>query len=83
LSEQTPEEVTFGWDTEGFPEGYAGERLVIYGHRNNASVDAHGWPAPRRIGRTIGLDTSRHGVVTAMRLPDQHVIQSRRFRLDE
>jgi serine/threonine protein phosphatase 1 len=79
LSDQTREAVTLGWDDNGFPDRYSGDQLVLYGHRNNAIVDARGWPAPRRIGRTIGLDTSRHGVLTAMRLPDQRVFQSRRF----
>jgi serine/threonine protein phosphatase 1 len=79
LSQQTRESVTLGWDDDGFPEGYGGEELVLYGHRNNATVDVDGWPNPRRIGRTIGLDTSRHGVITAIRLPDQRVFQSRRF----
>jgi hypothetical protein len=32
-------------------------------------VDSHGWPNPKIIGRTIGLDTIAHGVLTAMRLP--------------
>jgi len=79
LSEQTRASVTLGWDDNGFPAGYGGDELVLYGHRNNATLDVDGWPSPRRIGRTIGLDTSRHGVITAIRLPDQRVFQSRRF----
>lgn len=74
--------LTFGWGDGGFPDRYRGDTLVVYGHRNNADVDASGWPWPRRIGRTIGLDTSRHGVISAVRLPDDVVLQSRRYVAD-
>jgi serine/threonine protein phosphatase 1 len=76
LAEQTPSALLFGWDGGRFPEAYAGERTVLYGHRNNPDVDTNGWPWPRRIGRTIGLDTSHHGIVTALRLPDERLFQS-------
>jgi hypothetical protein len=52
---------------------------VLYGHRNNADVDSRGWPNPRIIGNTIGLDTIAHGVLTAMRMPDRTVFQSARY----
>jgi hypothetical protein len=45
------------WGGEGFPEAYGGTALVVYGHRNNATLDANGWPAPNVTGRTIGIDT--------------------------
>ena len=35
-----------------------------------------GWPAPTILGRTIGIDTISHGVLTAVRLPDMNVFQS-------
>ena len=79
LGDQSRETVTLGWDDGGFPETYRGETTVLYGHRNNAELDTDRWPHPKRIGNTIGLDTSRHGVVTALRLPDQRLIQSGRF----
>lgn len=79
LSEQTRHTLTLGWDDSGFPQNYRGTRTVVYGHRNNAVLDEHGWPRPRVIGKTFGLDTSRHGVVSAMRLPDLRVFQSARF----
>jgi hypothetical protein len=41
-------------------------------------MDAVGWPRPRVIGATIGLDTISHGVLTAMRLEDGRVFQSAR-----
>jgi serine/threonine protein phosphatase 1 len=71
--------LTHGLDDGGFPQAYRGEALVVYGHRNNAELDADGWPWPRRIRRTLGLDTSRHGVISAVRLPDDLVVQSRRY----
>ena len=62
-----------------FPNGYRGGELVVYGHWNNARVDAGNWPHPRIVGQTVGLDSSRHGVVTAMRFPDRRVFQSQRY----
>lgn len=80
LEEHSPESLFFGWDDARFPEGYTGELTVLYGHHNNADIDADGWPRPRRIGKTIGLDSSRYGVITALRLPDERLFQSRKVR---
>jgi serine/threonine protein phosphatase 1 len=66
------------WGADGFPDAYDGPDRVVYGHHNNAIVDAAGWPSPRVVGRTIGIDTSSHGVLTAIRLPDGRVFQSAR-----
>jgi len=68
------------WGVHNFQEEYAGEKLVVYGHWNNADVGDDGWPRPAVVGRTIGLDTIAHGVLTAMRVPDGRVFQSARFR---
>ena len=77
VQDQTREALIWGGD--GFPEQYDGAETVVYGHRNNADVGADGWPRPRIIGRTIGLDTISHGVLTAMRFPDERVFQSARY----
>lgn len=69
------------WGGDGFPRGYGGSETVVYGHRNNAELDPSGWPKPRVIGRTIGIDTISHGVLTAMQLPDGRVFQSKRYRM--
>jgi serine/threonine protein phosphatase 1 len=69
---------TFLWGAGAFPEGYAGERPVVYGHFNNAVFDDSGWPHPRITGKTVGIDTIAHGVLTAVRLPEGRVFQSRR-----
>jgi serine/threonine protein phosphatase 1 len=66
------------WGGEGFPDQYEGPETVVYGHRNNADVSGDGWPKPRIVGRTVGLDTISHGVLTAMRFPDRRVFQSAR-----
>lgn len=71
------------WGVSGFPDQYDGPDIVVYGHWNNAVVDSEGWPAPRFIGKTIGLDTIAHGVLTAMRLPDHRLFQSTRTPLPE
>jgi len=67
------------WGGGGFPDEYHGPQTVVYGHRNNAIVNADGWPSPAILGRTIGIDTISHGVLTAVRLPDGRVFQSARF----
>lgn len=64
------------WGHPQFPQDYAGEAPLVYGHWNNAEVDEAGRPHPRIIGRTIGIDTIAHGVLTAIRLPDRRVFQS-------
>jgi serine/threonine protein phosphatase 1 len=68
------------WGAGGFPESYTGTDLVVYGHWDNATVDEKGWPLPTTQGRTIGIDTISHGVLTAIRLPEQHIYQSGRDR---
>jgi len=67
------------WGASGFPRAYTAEDLIVYGHFNNATLDAKGWPAPAFVNRTIGLDTSAFGVVSAVRLPDQRVFQSAQY----
>ena len=47
------------WGASTFPHGYEGDEIVVYGHWNNATVDAAGHVAPAIVGRTIGIDTSR------------------------
>ena len=69
------------WGAGGFPHRYEGADAVVYGHWNNAVLDARGWPSPLIQGRTIGIDTIAHGVLTAIRLPDQRVFQSARHVL--
>jgi len=66
------------WGVVGFPDQYQGTETIVYGHWNNADMDQRGWPTPRLVGSTIGLDTISHGVLTAVRLPDRLVIQSAR-----
>ena len=71
------------WGAEGFPDQYDGEDTIVYGHANNAVLDEKGWPHPRMVGRTYGLDTIAHGVLTALRLPDGAIVQSRRLACTE
>ena len=70
----------FVWGVSRFPEAYAGSRPVVYGHHNNADIDDDDWPHPRVEGATYGLDTIAHGVLTAIRLPGPHVLQSARYQ---
>jgi serine/threonine protein phosphatase 1 len=64
------------WGAGSFPDTYRGAETVVYGHHNNATLTSSGWPTPTLVGRTIGIDTISHGVLTAVRLPDQRVFQS-------
>ena len=77
LAEQTFDWLV--WSKVDFQERYRGSVPLVYGHRNNAVLDEAGWPHPRFIGNTIGLDSSRHGVLTAIRLPDRRVFQSAQY----
>ena len=65
------------WGPLGFPEDYAGSEPVVYGHRDNCTVDSDGDVRPC-IGanRTFGIDCSAYGVLIAMRFPDGAVWQS-------
>ena len=67
------------WGSEGFPDNYQGTDRVMYGHADDPVIDGAGWPHPRIVGRTYGLDTISAGVLTALRLPDGAVFQSRRW----
>ena len=66
------------WGTPGFPDDYTGDKVVVYGHHNNAELDDTGWPLPMVIGQTVGIDTIGHGVLTAMRFPERRIYQSKR-----
>ncbi len=76
--EQTAEDLI--WGTDSFPALYRGRDSIVYGHANNPVMDDTGWPHPRIVGNTYGLDTSGAGVLTALRLPDGAVFQSRRYQ---
>ena len=67
------------WGHAGFPDEYRGSAYVLYGHHNDPELDPNGWPWPRRVGRTIGLDTISHGVLTAVALPGPDIVQSARY----
>lgn len=67
------------WGGPGFPERYSGSRPVVYGHHNDAVIDADDWPHARVMGVTYGLDTIAHGVLTAIRLPGPRFYQSGRY----
>ena len=69
------------WGGTGFPERYTGQDTVVYGHHNNAVLNEEGWPMPAISGRTIGIDTVKPGVVTAVRMPAGDIIQSARHML--
>ena len=69
------------WGVSGFPNRYDGPDTVVYGHWNNADLNADDWPSPKIVGRTIGIDTIAFGVLTAIRMPDRRVFQSARHEV--
>ncbi|MGA7460237.1 MAG: metallophosphoesterase [Candidatus Korobacteraceae bacterium] len=72
---------TYVWGTPGFPEDYSGNDVVVYGHRNDAIIREDGRVEPRvGTNNTYGIDTIAHGILTALRMPDGRVFQSRRIR---
>lgn len=77
LADQPPEALL--WGAGVFPAGYDHEPAIVYGHWNNATIDADGRPQPMIIGNTIGIDTISHGVLTAVRMPDRKILQSAKY----
>jgi hypothetical protein len=67
------------WGTCRFVQGYQGMETIVYGHYSNAVLDANGWPQPVVHEHSIGLDTIKHGVLTAVRLPERRVFQSAQY----
>lgn len=68
---------TLVWGASRFPDQYQRDETIVYGHWNNAVIDRDGRPGPRIVGRTYGIDTIKHGVLTAVSFPGAHFIQSR------
>ena len=66
------------WGTARFQTEYDGPAWLVYGHWHNTTLDDSGRCLPAVIGRTIGIDTIEHGVLTAVRFPDLSVFQSGR-----
>jgi serine/threonine protein phosphatase 1 len=66
------------WGTARFQSEYEGPVWLVYGHWHNTMADDTGRCLPTVIGRTIGIDTIEHGVLTAVRFPDLSVFQSGR-----
>jgi len=66
------------WGTDSFPKDFTGDELIVYGHWNDFVVDSDGTPQPKFTdSRAVCIDTISQGVLTAMRFPDRHVIQSK------
>jgi calcineurin-like phosphoesterase family protein len=74
LAGQSPEALV--WGHRLFPDRYSGPTTVVYGHWNNAVPADDGWPRPKVVNNTIGVDTIAHGLLSAVRLPDRRVFQS-------
>jgi serine/threonine protein phosphatase 1 len=76
LAEQSAHALRWGGD--GFPQAYRGSKVVVYGHWNNSILES-GWPRPRMLESSIGIDTIAFGVLTAVRMPDRAIFQSARY----
>ncbi len=77
VEEQKPS--VLPWGDNRFPDEYADPDPIVYGHHDNAVLDDDGWPRPRILdNKTYGIDTIKHGVLTAISMPSAQVIQSAR-----
>ncbi len=63
------------WGSRAFLKSFDGPDFIVYGHWGNAQAGEGGGWLPARTPFTLGIDTSAHGVVTAVRLPDMEVFQ--------
>jgi serine/threonine protein phosphatase 1 len=67
------------WAKSGrFPDEYVGPDLVVYGHHNDARHDEHGDLKLATGSHCIGIDTIKHGVLTAIRLPGRKLFRADR-----
>lgn len=64
------------WGLADFPGAYTGDAVVVYGHWDDATLSEDGTLRLARHGNAVGIDTIAHGVLTAIRVPDQHVFHS-------
>ena len=64
------------WGTDGFQHRYAGADVLVYGHWGNALQNPDGRAEPLVMGRTIGIDSIKHGTLTALKMPDGLILQS-------
>ena len=65
------------WGTDDFVEAYDGDDIIVYGHWRNCVIGDDGLPRPRiGNGKTYGIDTISHGVLTAIRFPGERIFQS-------
>ena len=63
------------WGHRVFLESFAGPDFVVYGHWANAEPGDAGIWSPAQARFSLGLDTSAHGIVTAVRLPGVEIFQ--------
>ena len=64
------------WGSRAFLTSFAGPDFVVYGHWGNAEPGGAGTWSPARAPFSLGIDTSAHGIVTAVRLPGLDVFQA-------
>jgi serine/threonine protein phosphatase 1 len=64
------------WGTDGFQERYAGPLPLVYGLWRNAIPYPDGRAEPAVVNLTIGIDSIRHGTLTAVKMPEGLVLQS-------
>jgi serine/threonine protein phosphatase 1 len=67
------------WGSYRFPDLYQGPETIAYGHYGDAVLDDNRWPHPVVQEHSIGVDTIKHGVLTAVQLPGRRLFQSARY----
>jgi serine/threonine protein phosphatase 1 len=74
LDTQSEQDLVCG--SRAFLESFDGPDFVVYGHWANAEEGEGGIWSPARAPFSLGLDTSAHGIVTAVQLPGMEVFQA-------
>jgi serine/threonine protein phosphatase 1 len=64
------------WGNRAFIKSFNGPDFVVYGHWANATVGEDGMCSPARTQFSLGIDTSSHGIVTAVQLPEVQIFQA-------
>jgi serine/threonine protein phosphatase 1 len=68
------------WGYSDFPDGYAGNDTIVYGHNSDRAILRDEGPFPGEKNNTICIDTVKYGVLTAISMPSRKVIQSNKFQ---
>lgn len=76
ISVEKETEKSLLWGDADFPSYYTGTKLVVFGHFSKKASLVNGVPKPLVTKNAICIDTSGHGVITALQLPQRRIARS-------